>query len=311
MRLSSVLRWATGTAFLLALPATITTAMAAERLQVVTSFSILADMVDNVGGEHVEVTSLIGADSDAHSYSPSPGDVRTLSHAGLVVFNGLRFEGWMERLLKTSDYRSTTVVATDGIAVLEGGHGAEHDHGSADPHAWQDLSRARTYVDNIRDGLIEADAEHEADYRENAEAYLADIKAADAEIRERLSDVPKGAAVITGHASFGYLADAYGLRFLAPEGLATSATPSAARMAKLVDVIKARNIQALFYESMGNKAAIDQLAEDSGLPVTGTLYAGALAADGEASTYLGMMRHNARVLHEALAQKPATTITSE
>lgn len=315
MRLSSVFSWATGAAFLLALPTT----MAAERVPVVTSFSILADMVENVGGEHVEVTPLIGADSDAHSYSPSPGDVRTLSHARLVVFNGLHFEGWMARLLETSGYNGTLVTATDGITPLMNhghdhaaqhehgehhGHGHDghdgHDHGTADPHAWQDMARARTYVTNIRDGLITADSDHATDYRANAKRYLDKLASADADIRQLLSNVPTETAVITGHDSFGYFAEAYGLRFLAPEGLATTADPSAARMAELVDVIKQQRIQALFHENMTSPVAITQLAEETGLSVAGTLYADALAREGEAASYIGMMRHNAKVLHKAL-----------
>lgn len=309
MQLSSALRWAAGAALLLTLPVTLPNVMAAERIQVVTSFSLLADMAENVGGEHVEVTSLIGPDSDAHSYSPSPGDVRTLSRADLVVFNGLRFEGWMDRLLDTSGYKGTLVTATEGITpLMNDGHGhAAHDEhhghddqGTADPHAWQDMARARTYVINIRDGLINTDSGHAADYRANAKRYLDQLSSADAEIRQLLSDVPADSTVITGHDSFGYFAEAYGLRFLAPEGLATTADPSAARMAELVEVIKAQNIQALFYESMGSPNVIDQLAEETGLRVAGTLYTGALASEGEASSYIGMLRHNAKVLHKAL-----------
>lgn len=320
MRLSAVLRWATGAALLLALP----TAMAAERIQVVTSFSLLADMAENVGGEHVEVTSLIGPDSDAHSYSPSPGDVRTLSRADLVVFNGLRFEGWMDRLLDTSGYKGTLVTATEGITpLMNDGHGhAAHDehhghddHGTADPHAWQDMARARTYVINIRDGLVSTDSGHAADYRANAKRYLDQLSSADAEIRQLLSGVPADSAVITGHDSFGYFAEAYGLRFLAPEGLATTADPSAARMAELVDTIRGQQVQALFHENMTSPVAITQLAEETGLPIAGTLYADALASEGEASSYIGMLRHNAKVLykalHEALAEEPAPAVTSQ
>lgn len=298
-------------ATLLGTAALCTSATAADRLNVVASFSLLADMAENVGGEHVSVTPLIGADSDAHSYSPSPGDVRTLSQADVVVFNGLNFEGWIDRLLETSDYRGPSVTASAGVTPLaftghrhhHGNHDDGHDHGSDDPHAWQDMARAQTYVANIRDGLIEADAAHEADYRDNAEAYLAEMDAADAKIRDQLAAIDEDTAVITGHASFGYFAEAYGLRFLSPEGLATSAAPSASRMAKLVDVIHKENVGALFYENMASPNAVDQLAEDTQLPVAGTLYADALASEGEASTYLGMMRHNARVLHRALADK--------
>jgi len=302
-------RWLVGVSALLALPA----AIADERVQVVTSFSILADMVENVGGEHVEVTSLVAADGDAHVYSPSPGDARSLANADLVVFNGLLFEGWMERLISASDYSGALVTATDGIELLsfaahdEHGHDdhedhADHDHGNEDPHAWQDMQQAEVYIANIRDGLITADADNADAYRANAEQYLQEMATADAEIRALIDEIPASTSVITGHDSFGYFSSAYGVNFLSPVGLSTEADPSGASMAALVDVIAQENVQALFHENMTNQSIITQLAEETGLPIAGTLYADALTAEGEASTYLGMMRHNARVLHEALAK---------
>ena len=322
-------RWLVGVSALLALPA----AIADERVQVVTSFSILADMVENVGGEHVEVTSLVAADGDAHVYSPSPGDARSLANADLVVFNGLLFEGWMERLISASDYSGALVTATDGVEPLsfaehedhdehgheehghdqhaheeqdheEHGHDdhADHDHGNEDPHAWQDMQQAEVYVANIRDGLIAADADNADAYRANAEQYLQEMAEVDAEIRALIDEIPASTSVITGHDSFGYFSSAYGVNFLSPVGLSTEADPSGASMAALVDVIAQENVQALFHENMTNQSIINQLAEETGLPIAGTLYADALTAEGEASTYLGMMRHNARVLHDALAE---------
>ena len=318
-------RWLVGVSALLALPA----AMANERVQVVTSFSILADMVENVGGEHVEVTPLVAADGDAHVYSPSPGDARSLANADLVVFNGLLFEGWMERLISASDYNGPMVTATDGIEPLsfaaheehghddhdEHDHGhddhdhkehadehAGHDHGNQDPHAWQDMHQAEVYIANIRDGLIAADADNADAYRANAEQYLQEMAEVDDEIRALIDEIPASTSVITCHDSFGYFSSAYGVTFLSPVGLSTEADPSGASMAALVDVIEQENVQALFHENMTNQSIITQLAEETGLPIAGTLYADALAAEGEASTYLGMMRHNAQVLHDALAQ---------
>ena len=309
-------RWLVGVSAMLALPA----AMANERVQVVTSFSILADMVENVGGEHVEVTSLVAADGDAHVYSPSPGDARSLANADLVVFNGLLFEGWMERLISASDYSGALVTATDGIEPLafaghddhghddhgHDDHGHDdhdgHDHGDEDPHAWQDMQQAKVYVANIRDGLIAADADNADAYRANAEQYLQEMAEVDAEIRALIDEIPASTSVITGHDSFGYFSSAYGVTFLSPVGLSTEADPSGASMAALVDVIEQENVKALFHENMTNQSIITQLAEETGLPIAGTLYADALAAEGEASTYLGMMRHNAQVLHAALAQ---------
>lgn len=311
-------------------------ALADERVQVLASFSILADMVETIGGEHVEVTALVGPDSDAHVYSPRPTDARALSEADLVVFNGLQFEGWMERLVGASDYAGPTVVATEGLAAAleaeahehdDGGHGHEehedggahepeqeghdheahadddhngHDHGGLDPHAWQDLGLGEVYVTNIRDGLIDADPAHEADYRARAARYLEEITALDAEIQALLDELPAHTSVITGHDSFGHFARAYGVDFLSPTGLSTEAEPSAANMARLIDTIRERDVRALFHENMTSPAMIEQLAEETGLPIAGTLYADALASEGEASTWLGMLHHNARLLHDAL-----------
>ncbi|MBS9403492.1 zinc ABC transporter substrate-binding protein [Halomonas sp. TRM85114] len=308
-----------GVASLLALPA----AIAAERVQVVTSFSILADMVENVGGDHVAVTSLVGADGDTHVYSPSPRDAQAVAEADLVVFNGLQFEGWMERLIDASDHDGLLVIATEGVERLSRGqahddhahdddhshddehghdeHASHDDHGDDDPHAWQDLAMGKVYVVNIRDGLMEADPDNSDAYTENAERYLQAIEATHAEIRERLTEIPPDTSVITGHDSFGYFANAYGLRFLSPVGLSTEGDASAADMARLIDVIREENVGALFHENMTSPAMIEQLAEETGLPIAGTLYADALASEGDASTWLGMMRHNAEVLHEALA----------
>ncbi|MEQ6917724.1 metal ABC transporter solute-binding protein, Zn/Mn family [Halomonas aquatica] len=305
MRFSHTAALLAGLSILLASLLTMPAALAAERVRVVTSFSILADMIDNVGGERVEVTALVGPDSDAHVYSPRPSDARKLAEAGLVVFNGLQFEGWMERLIDASDFDGPLVVATDGIEMpeaMDDGHDHGHDHGPLDPHAWQDLGLGEVYVTNIRDGLIEADPAHADAYRANAERYLTAIERTDSELRALLDEIPAASAVITGHASFGHFAHAYGLRFLSPQGLSTAAEPSAADMARLIDVIREQDVRALFHENMTSPAMIDQLAEETGLPVAGTLHADALASDGEASTWLGMMLHNALTLHDALGE---------
>jgi zinc/manganese transport system substrate-binding protein len=164
------------------------------------------------------------------------------------------------------------------------------------------LRQAKVYVTNIRDGLIDADANNAEAYRDNAERYLAAMDQTDAEIRALIDEIPASTSVITGHDSFSYFADAYGVRFLSPTGLSTETEPSAANMARLVDVIADENVKALFHENMTNQSMITQLAEETGIPITGTLYADALASSGEATTYLAMMRHNARVLNDALAQ---------
>ncbi|MHB0775169.1 metal ABC transporter substrate-binding protein [Halomonas sp. WWR20] len=298
-------------------------AQAADPLDVVASFSILGDMVEQVGGEHVTVNTLVGAEGDAHVYSPSPSDAQALAKADLVVINGLQFEGWMERLIDASGYTGPRVVASQGVEPLAFEEGEDehhehehehddheshehhahdmHDHGGTDPHAWQDLQRGEQYVRNIRDGLIDADPAHADAYRANAAEYLEEIHALDAEIRERLSAIPpQRRTIITGHDAFGYFSNAYNLEFLAPVGISTEAEPSAADMAQLIRQIRERDVRALFLESMGNPGMIEQLREETGVAIGGTLYADTLAKQGEASTYLGMFRHNVAVLSEAL-----------
>lgn len=307
---------------IVALLGAVPVALAKERLQVLASFSILADMVENLGGDDVQVTALVGPDSDAHAYSPRPIDARAVSQADLVVFNGMNFEGWMERLVKASDYRGPLVVATAGVderldkrmekTAAEHEHESEdethdshehagHDHGGKDPHAWQDLGLGEVYVNNILAGLVEADPDNEAAYRQRAERYLDEIAATHAEIQRMLAELPDTSRIITGHRAFDHFARAYELTFLSPVGLSSAAEPSAADLAALIETIREHDIRALFHENMASQALLDQLAEETGVPIAGTLYSDALASDGEASTWLGMVRHNARVLHDALA----------
>ncbi|WP_040240728.1 metal ABC transporter substrate-binding protein [Chromohalobacter japonicus] len=316
---------------------TLSSAARAEApMNVVASFSILGDMVENVGGEHVDVATLVGPDGDAHVFSPSPTDARAVGEADLFVVNGLHFEGWLDRLVEASGYEGPIVVASEGIDTLsfneersshahqEHGHDhdtdhghnhdhdhahdhshgdghAGHDHGPEDPHAWQDLQNGKQYVENIRDALVEADPAHAADYRDNAEHYIQAIDTLDAEVHQRIGEIPDANRVlITNHDAFGYFANAYGLDVLSPVGLSTAAEPSAADMAKLIQQIQQRDVKALFLENMTNPALLEQLSDETGVAIGGTLYAGALASDGEASTYLGMFKHNVDKLTQAL-----------
>lgn len=293
---------------------------ATERpINVTTSFSILGDMVQEVGGDHVKVRSLISPEGDAHGYNPRPRDVGAISQADLVVFNGLQFEGWMSRLLDAAHYRNAVVIASDGITPLktqkehdddhdhdadhdahEHAEGHEHHHGPHDPHAWQDLRNGAQYVRNIRDGLIKADPAHADEYRQRADAYIARITTLDGQIRQQMQQLPKDSVVITGHASFNYFANAYGLPFMALQGLSTEDDPSAASVAGLVRTVNAHHVRALFNESMTRSALLNQLSQETHVPIAGTLHSDALASQGEASTYLGMMQHNANLLYNAL-----------
>lgn len=282
---------------------------AQDRLPVVATMSILADLVRNVGGDRVEVTELVGRAADAHVYSPTPADAKRLAASKLIVVNGLGFEGWMKRLVKASGTKAPQVIATKGVAALREAKGHEHSHkggdqeGSADPHAWQSVANVKIYVGNIRDALIEADPDSAATYNANAAAYQTRLDALEAEIRIAIGRLPdERRKVITTHDAFGYFDKAYGVAFIAPQGVSTEAEITARDVARIVRQIKAEKIAAVFLENVSDARLMQRIAAESGAKIGGTLYSDALSDDkGPAPTYLDMMRHNLRELLAALA----------
>jgi len=282
---------------------------APPKLPVVATFTILADLVANVGGDRVEVSTLVGPDSDAHVFSPTPAAAKTIAGAKLVFVNGLGFEGWMDKLIAASGYKGTVVVASDGVDVLKvkphahAGHSHGHDHGDVDPHAWQSLANARRYVANIADALAAADPAHEAGYRARAKAYSERIDQLDEKGRATIGAIPaQERRVIVGHDAFGYFARAYGVTFLSPRGVSTDSEASAKDVAQLVRQIRAQRIRAVFVENISDPRLVEQLARESGARVGGTLFSDALSAtDKRALTYLDMMRHNIEEVARALA----------
>ena len=372
----------------LSLAAAPATAKADEPIPVVASFSILADMVERIGGEHVDVTMLVGPDGDAHVYQPTPAAARAVSDAEILVVNGLEFEGWMDRLIEASGFDGVEVVATNGIEPIayedehddhedhdhEGhahakhaeeeehdhnhaGHDhdehaekAEHDHdghdhaketehehhdhaehddhaghddhdhhghdehaeagghhqhhhGAYDPHAWQSLGNAVIYVDNITAALAQADPENAGTFYENRAAYVAELEALDADIRAIIAGLPENRrTVVTSHDAFQYFGRDYGLTFLAPQGLSTESEASAKDVARLIERIRAEGITAVFIENITDPRLLEQIANETGATIGGTLYPGALSGpNGPAPTYLDMMRHNATTLAQALS----------
>jgi len=274
---------------------------APDKLKVVATFSILADLVRNVGGARVEVAALVGPNSDAHVYAPTPGDARALAAARVVVVNGLGFEGWMDRLVKASGTRAAMVVASKGVAPRRSED--EHDHGGADPHAWQSVANAKIYVGNIRDALVAADPAGEAAYRANAAGYLATLDALDAEVRAAITAIPPARRrIITTHDAFGYFAAAYGVDFLAPQGVSTEAEASARDVARIISQIRKQKIPAVFIENVTDPRLLERIGRETGARIGGTLYSDALTGpDGPAPSYVEMMRHNVRQLVAALA----------
>ena len=304
---------------------------AADKVKAVASFSILGDMVRQVGGDRVEVLTLVAPDADAHVFSPTPADAKTLAGADLFFVNGLGFEGWMERLEKSSGFKGKTVVVSNGVKPLtmeeeEGHHHhgeeADHDHDDhakdehdhddhaphdehdvTDPHAWQDLANGKIYVANIRDGLIAADPEGRAVYQANAAKYLDAIAKEEIAVKAAIDSLPEERRkIITSHDAFGYFGSAYGLEIIAPEGVSTESEASAQDVAKIIRQIKEEKIPAVFLENVADHRLLDQIARETGAKIGGTLYSDALSGpDGPAPTYLDMFRHNIGVLTAALS----------
>lgn len=271
-------------------------AQAQERLDVVASFSILGDFVRNVGGDRVSVTTLVGPDGDAHVYTPAPADARKVADAKLVIVNGLDFEGWLSRLVKSSGKKATIVIATRGIAPRKlGSH--------ADPHAWQSVVNAKKYVANIRDALAAADPAGAEVYRANAESYLAKLDALDGEVRAAVAQIPQDRRkVISTHDAFGYLAAAYGIEFVAPMGVSTESEASARDIARIITQIRSQKIPAVFLENISDSRLIRRISAETGAKVGGTLYSDSLTGEkGDAPTYIDMVRHNIKALTSALA----------
>jgi zinc/manganese transport system substrate-binding protein len=279
-----------------------TPSFAQDRLKAVATFSILADFVRNVGGDRVAVTALVGPNSDAHVYQPSPSDAKMLVDARVVFANGLGFEGWIARLIKASGTKAAMVVATKGVKPRKaaGDHG--HGHDDADPHAWQSVENARLYVANIRDALTAADPAGKSAYEANAKAYLAKLDALDAEVKAEVAKIPADRRkIITTHDAFGYFAAAYGVAFIAPQGVSTESEVSARDVAKIITQIRKQKIPAVFLENVTDDRLLKRIGAESGARIGGTLYSDALTDEkGPAPTYTDMMRHNVRQLSAAL-----------
>jgi zinc/manganese transport system substrate-binding protein len=271
-------------------------ARAQERLNVVASFSILGDLVRNVGGERVSVTTLVGPDGDVHVYTPAPADAKKIADAKVVVINGLGLEGWLPRLVQSSGSKAAIVAATQAIAPRKLGS-------DADPHAWQSVVNAKIYVANIRDALGGADPANAGVYRANAAAYLTKLVALDREVRDAVAHIPESRRkVISTHKAFGYFGDAYGIEFIAPLGVSTESEASARDIAGIITQVRSGKIPAVFLENINDPRLIRRISAETGARIGGTLYSDSLTGEkGDAPTYIDMVRHNIKALTSALA----------
>jgi zinc/manganese transport system substrate-binding protein len=284
-------------------------------INVVATYSILGDLVENVGGEKVELTTLVGPNGDAHTFEPAPSDNAELAQAEVVFENGLGFEPWLDDLYGSSGSEAARVTVTDPIeplAIAAEGQGHEEDahedgeYGEVDPHVWHDVNNAIVMVGSIRDALSEADPKNAATYERNAEGYIADLEALDADVEEEVGSIPEEDRVLfTSHDTFGYFAERYG--FEVDTALASASTeagdPSAGQTAELVEKIERSGVPAIFADNVSDAGLMEGIAAEAGVKLAPPLYTDALGEPGsEGGTYIGMVRYNVSTMSEALQQ---------
>lgn len=266
------------------------------KLNVVASFSILGDMVSEVAGDKANVTTIVGPDADAHLYQPNTRDAIAVSEADLIFVNGIGFETWSAQLIETSGTNAAVAIATAGITPLL-------VQGEVDPHAWNSLTNGIIYVNNIEAALSAASPADAAAFKANADAYRAKLTALHNRALADIAKLPQNKrVVVTAHDAFGYLANAYGLTFLAPQGIDTEAEPSAKELADLISFLKKEGAGALFVENISNGDLIAQISRETGIKIGGRIYSDALSVKGSpATSYLAMFTHNLELLTETLA----------
>jgi zinc/manganese transport system substrate-binding protein len=271
---------------------------AGEPLQVVTSFSILGDWVKVVGGDRVNVTSLVGPDEDAHAFEPKPADAKSILNAKLFVINGLNFEPWAQKLARAANFKAPVLIASQGIQVRHMPAEKGQTYTTADPHGWQNPGNVVVYIKNIEKSLSSADPAGANSYKVNSENYIKELTALDQFAQEQIATVPANKRqVITSHDAFGYFATRYQIKFLAPQGINSEVEPSAKDVAQLIRQIKQAKIKAVFVENMRNPKLLAQISQDTGVTLGPKLFVDALSSPIEpGSSYLKMMRHNVTAL---------------
>ena len=274
---------------------------------VVASFSILGDVAQQIGGERVAVQSLVGANQDAHAYNLTSSDIKKIREARLVLLNGLGLEkAELQRAVKQSKVASAE--ATAGIKPLaadehhhEHNHGHDHDHGEFDPHVWNDPVLMQRYAANVAIALIKADPAGSRYYQQRFKDYQNVLNQLNNYANQQFGAVaPAKRKVLTGHDSFAYLGKRYQVKFISPQGVSSEAEPSARQIAAIIRQIKAENVKAVFTENIKDGRMIARIAKETGVKVSGGLYADALSSGAPAGTYADMFRYNVRVMSEAM-----------
>jgi zinc/manganese transport system substrate-binding protein len=315
-------------AMLLALGIDARQVQAQGKIKVVATFSILGDLVKNIGDDAIDLKILVGPDGDTHTFEPTPADTRTLAAAALIFENGLGFEMWLDKLYTSSAAKAKRVAVTDGIEPLKGehenehaeehaadpkatleatkaaDHEEEHKHGEFNPHTWHDVKNTIQMVKNIRESLLAADPVNAETYKANADRYIKELEALDTFVKQQVESLPKESRkLVTSHDAFGYFAHAYGFEIVgwALPASTEAADPSAGKVAELIEKVKAAKVKAIFAENVSDTRLITRIAQEAGVQVAPSLYSDALSAPGTAGdTYINMIRYNVMTIVNAL-----------
>ena len=280
-------------------------------LKVITSTSILADLVRQIGGDRVDVTSILPANADPHDFEPAPDDVIAIEDADLIVLHGLQLDTWANDLIEAAQSDAPVAVATAGIETIGGEDDHEDDHeeedhdfSERDPHVWFDPMRAKQMVANIRDALTLADSAGTDGYEQRYDAYAAQLDELNSEIRERIELIPEDRRVlVTNHDALAYYADRYGLTIVGTviPGLDSRTEPSAKEIAALIEAIQESGVTVIFAENTVGPALAESLASDAGIRVAPDLFTDSLGdAESGADTYIGLMQTDTIVIVENL-----------
>ncbi|HCB02571.1 MAG TPA: adhesin [Anaerolineae bacterium] len=279
-------------------------------LTVLASTSFLADIAQNVAGDRLQVQSLLPIGADPHAYQPVPADIVKIAESDLLILNGLEYEHFIESLLENADGERIVVEATTGLTPHEDEEHADeaesgegHEHEAGDPHMWLDPNLVITYVENIRDGLIQVDPDGKEIYEQNAGVYINQLQELDAWIVEQVNQIPEDKRLlVTNHESLNYFAERYGFEVVGTvlPSASTNAQPSAQQMAQLIDDINAIDVPAIFLSDVENATLAEQIASETDVKIVNNLYLESLTVGEPAGTYLDMMRHNANLIVDAL-----------
>lgn len=273
----------------------------AKTVEAVASFSVLGDIVQQVGGEHVHVTTLVGPNGDPHSFEPRPQDSVSLSKAQVVFVSGLGLEGWLDRLIKASGYAHPVITASEGVETRSM---EEEGQKITDPHAWNSAKNGAIYARNVMQALIKADPEDAEAIRQRGENYIQQLEKLDQWARDRFNALPQEKrTVLTSHDAFGYFGDRYHVKFLAPVGFSTEAEASASDVAQLIQQLKQQHIHRYFIENQTDPRLVQQIASETGAKSGGELYPEALTEKGgEADSYVAAFTHNVKAMTQAMQE---------